>query len=164
MPSPLSPGGFEDYSVAVATQTTRLYWMSSRDGLALRTGRLGGGENDEVAIQVPKRDGSGTCTREGDDATPWITPDGRRLFFRAYPLGQDCQPLDAGTTDLFVAQIDPTSGFPLSAAAVPLQTLNRVGATDTDPSLSADACSLYFASDRDSTGGTKFKLYRARRR
>jgi hypothetical protein len=164
MPPPLSPGGFEDYSVAAATATVngRLFWMSSRDDVRqLRTGGLGTGESDAVTINVPKRVGSGTCEWFGEDATPWVTPDGRRMLFRSFPLNDSCQPLDAETTDLFVVPLEPTSGIP-SFDAVALASLNEVGFTDTDPSLSPDLCTLYFASDRGAS--SEFKLYRARRR
>jgi len=164
MPPPLSPGGFEDYSIAAATATARLYWMSSRDGAPrLRTGMLESGNGDIVTIDVPKRSGTGTCARDGADATPWVTPDGRRLFFRAFPLDDACQPLDAATTDLFVVPIEPTSGMP-TQPAVALASLNEVGTTETDPSLSPDFCAIYFASDRGSSGNSSFELYRAARR
>jgi hypothetical protein len=161
MPPPLSPGGFEDYSVAAATVTGRLFWMSSRDGpRRLRTGMLDTGNGELVTIQVPKRVGAGTCAWAGDDATPWVTRDGRRLLFRSFPLDDACQPLDAATTDLFVVPLGP-NGMP-TQDAIALASLNEVGVTDTDPSLSADFCTLYFASDRGSP--SDFKLFRARRR
>ena len=163
MPPPLSPGGFEDYSVAAAGTTGRLFWMSTRDGTALRTGVIESGNGDIVTIDVPKRTGSGTCVRIGDDATPWVTPDGRRLFFRSFPLDDACQPLDAATTDLYVVPLEPTTGMPVQPARA-LASLNEVGTTETDPSLSPDFCTLYFASDRGSAGNADFKLYRATRR
>jgi hypothetical protein len=164
MPPPLSPGGFEDYSVAAAGPTGRLFWMSTRDGVArLRTGMIETGNGDIVNIDVPKRTGSGTCVRDGADATPWVTPDSRRLFFRAFPLDDACQPLDAATTDLYVVPLEPTTGMAVQPALA-LASLNEVGTTDTDPSLSPDFCTLYFASDRGSTGNSDFKLYRAARR
>lgn len=163
MPPPLSPSGFDEYSVAAAGTTRRLFWMSTRDGTALRTGIFESGNGDIVDIDVPKRTGSGTCVRAGDDATPWVTPDGRRMFFRAFPLDDACQPLDATTTDLYVVPLEPTTGMPVQPARA-LATLNEVGTTDTDPSLSPDFCTLYFASDRGSSGNSNFKLYRAPRR
>ena len=163
MPPPLSPSGFEEYSVAAAATTGRLFWMSTRDGTALRTGIFESGNGDIVNIDVPKRTGSGTCVRDGADATPWVTPDGRRMFFRAFPLDDACQPLDAATTDLFVVPLEPTTGMPVQPALA-LASLNEVGTTDTDPSLSPNFCTLYFASDRGSAGSSDFKLYRATRR
>ncbi|HEX6275799.1 MAG TPA: hypothetical protein VFZ53_22310 [Polyangiaceae bacterium] len=162
MPPPLSPGGFEDYSVAAATASGRLFWMSSRDlERRLRTGVVETGDGVAVTLDVPKRAGSGTCEWFGNDATPWVTPDGRRMLFRSFPLDDACQPLDSDTTDLFVVPLEPMSGTP-SSDAIALASLNEVGFTDTDPSLSPDLCTLYFASDRGSP--SDFKLYRARRR
>jgi hypothetical protein len=164
MPAPLSPGGHKDYSAAAATTTMppRLFWMSTRDGPPrLRTGSIDTGEGNVVDIDVPKRSGTGTCVRDGDDATPWVTPEGHRMFFRSFPLGDSCQALDATTTDLFVVPLVPGSGVP-TLPAVALASLNEVGSTETDPSLSADFCAIYFASDRGSPGD--FKLYRAARR
>lgn len=163
MPPPLNPGGFDVYSIAAATTTGRLYWMSTRDGLNLRTGVIGGGEDTVVDVQVPKRTGTGTCPLSGTDATPWVTPDGRRMFFRSLPLDDACQPLDAATTDLYVVPLEPSSGLP-SQPALALASLNEVGVTDTDPSLTPDFCALFFASDRNSSGNSDFKLYRANRR
>jgi hypothetical protein len=163
MPPPLSPSGFKDYSVAATTSTRRLYWMSNRDGEFLRTGVLGSGDGTIVGIDVPKRTGTGNCERAGSDATPWVTPDGRRMFLRAPPFDDACEPLGAGETDLFVVPLVPESGMP-SQPALALASLNAVGSTETDPSLSPDFCEIYFASDRDSAGTSDFKLYRARRR
>jgi hypothetical protein len=164
LPAPLSPGGHDDYSAAAATTLGRLFWMSTRDDSPLlRTGVIDTGDGDDVLdIEVPKRSGSGTCLRVGDDATPWVTPEGHRMFFRSFPLGDTCQPLDASTTDLFVVPLEPGSGIP-SLPAVALESLNGVGTTETDPSLSADSCWIYFASDREAPG-SDFKLYRAARR
>jgi len=163
LPAPLSPGGHDDYSAAAATSLGRLFWMSTRDGPPrLRTGMIDTGDGDVVLeIAVPTRSGSSTCPRDGDDATPWVTPDGRRMFFRSFPLGDDCQPLDAATTDLFVVPLEPNSGTP-PLPAIALDNLNEVGSTETDPSLSADFCAIYFASDR--APGSDFRLYRAPRR
>ena len=163
LPAPLSPGGHKDYSAATATALGRLFWMSTRNGPpALRTGMIDTGDGDTIVdIEMPKRTGTGTCPRDGDDATPWVTPEGHRMFFRSFPLGDACQPLDATTTDLFVVPLESGSGVP-TLPAVALASLNDVGTTETDPSLSPDFCAIYFASDRDSPGD--FKLYRAPRR
>jgi hypothetical protein len=84
------------------------------------------------------------------------------MFFRSYPLGDTCSPLDAGTTDLFVVPLEPSSGMP-AQPALALASLNEVGASETDPSLTPDFCTLYFASDRTAPGSSEFELYRARR-
>jgi hypothetical protein len=82
------------------------------------------------------------------------------MFFRALPLDADCQAIDGTTTDLFVVPLVPETGA-AAQAAIELESLNEIGTTETDPSLSADFCTLYFASDRNSPGD--FKLYSAPR-
>jgi hypothetical protein len=164
MPSPLSGSSWQEYSPAAASVTRRFYWMSTRDNmLELRTGVIETGEDEVVTIEVPKRVGTGTCPLPGNDATPWVTPDGRRMFLRAEPLDDACQPLEAGATDLYVVPLEPTTGMP-TQPALALASVSAVGSTETDPSLSPDLCTLYFASDVGSTGRQDFKLFRAPRR
>jgi hypothetical protein len=164
MPSPLSPAGWDTYSVAAATalDPARLFWMSNRNGpITLNTGLIDSGDGDTIInIEVPQRNGSATCPRDDGDATPWVSPAGRRMFFRALPLDADCQAIDGTTTDLFVVPLVPETGA-AAQAAIELESLNEIGTTETDPSLSADFCTLYFASDRNSPGD--FKLYSAPR-
>jgi hypothetical protein len=164
MPSPLSGSSWQEYSPAVASATRRFYWMSTRDNVvALRTGVIETGEDEVVNIEIPKRVGSGTCPLLVNDATPWVTPDGRRMFLRAEPLDDACQPLEAGATDLFVVPLEASTGMP-TQAALPLASVSAVGSTETDPSLSPDLCTLYFASDVGSAGRQDFKLFHAPRR
>lgn len=166
MPSPLGPAGWDTYSIAVATalNPARLFWMSNRYGPTdVFTGLIDSGDGDDtLSIDVPQRNSSATCPRDNGDATPWVSPDGRRMFFRALPVDGACQPIDGATTDLFVVPLVPETGA-AAQPAVELEILNEVGTTETDPSLSADLCTLYFASDRDAPG-SDFKLYRAPRR
>ena len=166
LPSPLGGSNWEEYSPAAATGVTRrLYWMSTRDppDIRIRTGELDSGDQIPVTIDIPKRLGSGTCPLVGSDATPWVTPDGRRMFLRAYAFDDTCQPLEAGATDLFVVPLEPSTGMP-SQPAAQLASVSAVGSTETDPSLSPDLCTLYFASDVGSAGSPDFKLFRAPRR
>ena len=48
------------------------------------------------------------------------------------------------------------------ASGIPLSSLNVIGggSNETDPSFSADACVIYYASD---SGSTDFDIYRATR-
>jgi hypothetical protein len=85
------------------------------------------------------------------------------MFLRAEPLDDACQPLEAGATDLYVVPLEPTTGMP-TQPALALASVSAVGSTETDPSLSPDLCTLYFASDVGSTGRQDFKLFRAPRR
>jgi hypothetical protein len=163
--SPLSPSGFHTYSVAVATRTGRAYWMSLRDGRpALRTGNFGTGNDDLVNVEVTAR-GGGTCPRSGDDATPWVNPEGTLMLLSAPAVDASCQSLDGGASDLFVVPLDPESGLPL-APATPLASVNITEneSSQSDPSFSSDLCAIYFASDGGAGLGYDFRLYRAARR
>jgi hypothetical protein len=137
--------------------------MSTLDGpVTIRTGVLDTGVGDPVGIEIPKRVGSGTCPLSGSDATPWVTPDGRRMLLRAFPFDEMCQPRESSATDLFVVPLEPSTGMPIAPALL-LANVNGEGTTETDPSLSPDLCTLYFASDAGSAGNPDFKLFRARR-
>jgi hypothetical protein len=163
--APLAASGADDYSVALAAQTSRVYFMSTRDGApALHTGVLGSAATTPLTLQVPAL-GGGTCPRSGDDATPWVTEDGSLLVFRALPVDAQCQSVDGSATDLYVAALQPSTGTPLTPA-VALTGVNVTGggSTETDPSFSPDLCILYFASDGGSAGGFDFKLFSANRR
>jgi hypothetical protein len=164
--SPLSPGGFYTYSLAVARETNRYYWMSTRDGpVELRTGVLGTGNEDVVMLEVPSRSAATACPREGDDATPWVSTSGELMLFSAAPMDDQCAAIDGGATDLYAALLSPASGMPL-AAAVALTAVNRTldASTQTDPSFTPDLCRLYFATDGGQAGGHDFRLFRADRR
>jgi hypothetical protein len=164
--SPLSPGGFDDYSIALAPDTGRAYWMTTRDGgPTLRTGVLGSGNEDLLELQIPTRSAGVTCSLAGIDATPWVSLEGRLLVFRALPRDAQCQPVDGDATDLYAVALDPGSGMPVTPV-VPLAGANVTGgeSTETDPSFSPDLCTLNFASDGGSESGFDFRLYRASRR
>jgi hypothetical protein len=162
---PFGVFGSEDYSVAFATETSRAYFMTTRDDApALHTAVLGDVETQVVTLEVPVP-GGGTCPRSEDDATPWVTDDGSLLVFRALPMDADCQPINGMAPDLYAAALQPSTGLPLTPA-VPLAGANVTtgDATETDPSFSPDLCTLYFASDGGSGAGFDFKLFRAARR
>lgn len=163
--SPLSPGGFDTFSIAVAQGTNRYYWMSTRDGpRTLRTGVLGTGNQDVVLLEISARDG-GTCPRGDEDATPWVSDNGGLMVFSAAPVDALCTPIDGGAADLYAAPLSPSSGMALTSA-VALATINRTtdGSVETDPAFTPDLCYLYFASDGGEAGGHDFRLYRAPRR
>jgi hypothetical protein len=164
--SPLSPGGFDTYSLAVAANTGRYYWMSTRDGpRTLRTGLLGSGQEGVVELAVPARGGGEPCARTGDDATPWVSENGSLMLFSAPAFDAQCAPLDGGASDLYAVPLAPSTGLAL-ATAVALATVSRTEDTssETDPSFSPDLCRIYFASDGGQAGGHDFRLYRAERR
>jgi hypothetical protein len=164
--APLGPGSFDDYSVALAPETRRAYWMTTRDGSpALRTGLLGSDQSTPVVLAVPAQSGGVTCPLSGEDATPWVTPDGSLLLFSSLPRDAACQPVDGAATDLYAVVLQPSSGMPITPAAA-LTAANVTGgeSTETDPSFSPDLCTLYFASDGGSASGFDYRLFRAARR
>lgn len=164
--APFGMGGFDDYSVALAAETNRAYFMSTRDGVpSLRTGVLGTDEATVVDLAIPARSGGVSCPLSGDDATPWVTADGSLLVFRAEPMDAACQPLDGAATDLYAVALQPSSGMPVTPA-VALSGVNVTGSesSESDPSFSPDLCTMYFASDGGSVTGFDFRLFRASRR
>lgn len=166
-PAPLGPSGADDYSVTLASDTERAYWMTTRDGVpALVTSTIAGDAPAVVELGVPNVGTDAVvCARAGDDAAPWVTPDGRLLLFSALPMNSDCEPLDGNATDLYVALLDAANGQP-RATAVPLGDVNTTSGTssETDASLSNDWCTLYLASDGGDAQGHDFRLYRSARR
>jgi len=167
-PSPLSAGGFDTYSVAFASTPKRAYWMTTRDAmLSLRTGVIGSGESVVVDLPIPATDAAGvTCSRQADDATPWVTPDGKLLLFRAVPLDAQCEQVDGDASDLYIALLDQATGLPRANAVVALSGVNTTSdrSVQTDASFSEDLCTLYLASDGGAMQGHDFRLYRAARR
>lgn len=148
--------GSSDYSVAIASDAPRFWWMTDRSGEAkLVTGRADAASNvTEVELTIAP-DG---CSRIGNDATLWSTPAGDIVLFRAIELAPgSCTPVD-DVHDLHLAVMG-SDGKPL-AEAVPLRDVNINGSDETDPSLSPDLCELYFA--RDTNGD--YELFRAERR
>jgi hypothetical protein len=162
---PFGAFGSEDYSVALAAETNRVYFMTTRnDSPELHTSVLGEIDSQVVTLDVPVP-GGGTCPRSEDDATPWVTEDGSLLVFRALPLDANCQPIDGTAPDLYAAALQPATGLPLTPA-VRLAGANVTtgDSTETDPSFSPDLCTLYFSSDGGSAAGFDFRLFRAPRR
>jgi hypothetical protein len=159
-PSPIAPGNYDDYGVALAPQTGRFYWMSARDGgVTLYTGLLGTSKGEPVEVRVA----TGSCVLAVD--APWVSSDGALLIVAAPPLDADCRPLDGAATDLYATPLNASTGYPL-APAIALSGVN--GSVDTSSETGAafsnDLCTLYFASDGGSAAGFDFRLFRATRR
>jgi hypothetical protein len=105
--------------------------------------------------------GSADCDRLGDDATPWVNLTGTLLLFSAKSMSDTCKQNDSNARDLFAVPLG-SDGTP-ARSAIPLTALNNTGGNgvdETDPSLSPDSCSVYFASDN---GTGSYGLYRAAR-
>jgi hypothetical protein len=162
-PSPLAPGDFDDYSVALAPLSGRFFWMSTRDGEpTLRTGLLGTTSADVVDVVAQGPSGT-SCTLAAD--APWVSSNGSLLVVSAPALDAACQLVDGGATDLYAAPVSTQTGK-LVASAIPLGSVNvsRDLTSETDAAFSTDLCTLYFASDGGSVEGFDFKLFRAARR
>lgn len=152
----------EDHSIAVASAAGRAWWMSrsERHGNALLTAPLGAStveEANEVALSL----GQGTCQRQGLDSAPWASTDGAFLLFASLELSSSCIPLAGARRDLYIGVMQQ-DGQPAAFARL-LDDVSLPGRDETDPSMSRDLCSLYFAASESTSPGA-FRLYAARRR
>ncbi len=161
--APFNAVGADDYSIAVAADASRAWWMSDRGSSGRQLITFGWDPNSApqpVALSV-QSDAQDVCPRAGTDATPWATPDGKVLLFSATRLGTGCHPADSGKRDIYWINLDVKTGRPaFGAVGQPLLSGSQTGVDLTDPSLSPDSCTLYYAAD----DGSGFKLYRASRR
>jgi len=160
--APINAPGFDDYSIAIAPDVGRAYWMSTRNG---KPELLWYTKNATVptppaALDLKLKAGANTCPRLGSDATPWVNTAGTLLLFRSESVNDNCQVNDGGATDLFAVPL-AKDGTPFGNA-IALSTLNTTGgkSNESDPSLSRDSCAVYFASD---SGTGNYDLYRALR-
>ncbi|HYQ01041.1 MAG TPA: hypothetical protein VER96_20365 [Polyangiaceae bacterium] len=163
-PEPINTPNSQDYSIAVSPDTGHVYWMSTRNGtpepeLLWQPTKMSAPPEPAV-LDLKIKTGTSQCARSGEDATPWVNLAGTVLLFRNPSLSDNCEPNDSGATDMFAAPLN-SDGTP-KAAATALEDLNLLGGPqETDPTFSADACTIYFASDRDHAGD--FDLYKAAR-
>ncbi len=162
-PAPLNSAN-GDFSVAIAADVRRAYWMSGRlknptPDLVWAT--FGSSATEPSVLGLEVRVGAGKCPRSGTDATPWVNAAGTLLLFRSQSVNDKCEPSDSGAYDLFAAPL-AKDGTPLEPG-IALSALNTTGGmrSETDPSLSVDSCTAYFASD---DGKGNFDLYRASRK
>src|SRR6478735_5462850 len=162
VPEPINSVGSDDYSIAISPNTGHVYWMSTRNGSAelLVQATSMTPPPAPAVLELKVKAGTAECARSGDDATPWVNLAGTLLLFSNPSLNENCEANDSGASDLFAAPLDK-DGAPL-AAATALASLNHTGGVsrETDPSLSSDACYIYFASDN---GMEDFDLYKAQR-
>jgi hypothetical protein len=162
-PAPVN-GGTGDFSVAVAADVRRAYWMTTRNknpSPDLVWAAFGADATMPQPLSLDVQVGTGKkCARLGDDATPWVNAAGTLLLFRSESMNEACQASDSGAFDMFAAPLGK-DGQPLTPGT-PLSSLNTTGggSNETDPSLSQDSCTIYFASD---SGKGDFDLYRAAR-
>jgi Tol biopolymer transport system component len=118
----------------------------SPDLLHMYNGSKGDGITHAERVSVNDAFGAGARVASlagpvGDDDAPAISADGRLIVFESRRSGND---------ELFYAtRPDATAMFTTPVLVPSVNTPNRA---DTSPALSADACRLYFSSDR---GGTQ---------
>ena len=155
-PTPINVAGFDDYSIAVAPGAGRAYWMSTRSGEPLMYWEALSAPAATLELKV----GPHGCPRTGADATPWVDLAGTVLLFRSQSVNDNCELNDSGAYDLFAVPLDKNGVAATNAVA--LSSLNNTGgmSNETDPSLSQDACFIYFATDN---GTGNYDLYRAAR-
>jgi hypothetical protein len=147
-----------NWHMAIAGGLQRAYWMTNRNGVEQLVTIAAGSLQDLVPSIVNITIAStSNCTRKGDDATPWVTPDGEFLFFRSLEMDATTCLAAGDAHDLYLVPLG-SDGLP-SASGARIAAPSTPGWDDTDPSLSADLCWLYFASDR----GSGYDVYRSPR-
>ncbi len=158
--TPVNGDSSIESQVAFAAGTLRYWWMSDRAGPpALYTALLSDPQEQPVTLQIPGMVNS-TCVAMHPDLTPWVTSDGSLMLFSAEAIVDGQCGVD-GTTDLYAVPVS-SAGEPVTPSASALNDLN-LPANETTPSLSADSCWIYFASDEGS-GSQSFTIFRAHRR
>jgi hypothetical protein len=146
------------WSVAVAGQAKRVWFVSNRDGALnpkLYTAPTAPGA---TAVTVSLITAPYNCPVKAYELSPWVTANGAVLFFQAPETAAGC--VEGPKHDLYMIPLAP-NGQALGLSAQPL-AVNLPSTHDFSPSVSFDACWLYFASDRDLS--PRLQLYRARRK
>ncbi len=151
----------QDYSLAVSA--SRVWWMTDRSitgqtaGKHLVTYQPGIVFNvDFVPLVLPD-----DCHARGDDFAPWSTPEGDKLLFAAQESsGGTCSSTDNGPRDLYWASVDGNGQQVGKATRIDISQTNL---DDTEPSLSKDLCTLYFARAENENDG-KHDIWTAMRR
>ncbi|CAN91244.1 hypothetical protein sce1087 [Sorangium cellulosum So ce56] len=153
-------GGSRSVAVAHGQRPSYRYWFMNRpQDAGGTTSRLVTKRAEDAEVQVLDIHLPGDCPARGDDLAPWVTPDGRLLFFQApYSARGECETASV-LRSFYVALGD--DGLPVDdqPARMLLPNLNPSVAIMT-PSLSPDECTLYLASDKDG----QQKLFAASRR
>jgi hypothetical protein len=145
-----------NYSIAVAENSQRAWWMTNRSGAAVLVTASLAGAPTPAPVDIPLEGG---CKRVGADAAPWSPRDGAFLLFAGSEQGPSCTANDSAR-DLHVMVMGP-NGQPALPAALRLSDVNKAAWDDTDPSMSPDLCWLYFASNE---GGMDYDIFKAPRR
>jgi hypothetical protein len=158
LPAPFNaPTPTVQWNSAIAVSRDRAWWMWNQDGklqIYLVTAPLTeGAKATVVSINTPPG-----CPLREIDTIPWVTPDGAMLLVTGTQRDASCT-ATTQRTDIFRVRVD-ASGQPLAAGSA-LEGIDEPMSGETDASLSADLCWLYFSSDRGADA--RFRLYRAHR-
>jgi hypothetical protein len=144
-------------SYGLALSAERAVWMRNIDGMLniqLVTSPLPP-TGEPTALRLPLPDGCGFATEF--DYAPWLTADGRMLFFAARRVDEGCPQAADAITHIYAVALS-AAGQPMGDAH-PLAGLAEADLRQGDPSLSADGCELLFSAQPDNG----MELYRAPR-
>jgi len=150
------PASEDHTNVTLALSQNRAVWADYAPGglaMQLMTAPL----DNPQAIKLDLVDATGCPIYEFDYA-PWLTPDGRLLFFNSMERTPQCTGASGNGYDIFVIELDGL-GLPVGDP-VPLAGISKPGSIEVDGSLSADLCWLYFAASQPEE---KTRLFRAPR-
>jgi hypothetical protein len=157
LPEPLNQANvMASYSIALAKN--RAVWTRNLDGgLNVRLVTLAlppdGAEPVELGLPMPFDCGFANEL----EYAPWLTPDGRTLFFTARVLDDSCAVTADTPTRLYVIELS-ASGEPQGIARA-LTDLGSDASRQTDAALSPDGCHLLYSATYEAAMG----LYRAER-
>jgi hypothetical protein len=144
-------------SYGLTLSAKRAVWMRNIDGMLniqLVTSPLPP-TGEPTGLRLPLPDGCGFASEF--DYAPWLTPDGRTLFFAARRIDEGCPPAADAITHIYAVALS-AAGQPIGDAH-PLTGLAEADLRQGDPSLSADGCELLFSAQPDNG----MELYRAPR-
>lgn len=156
LPEPFNSNVNASYSLALSEQ--RAIWMQNVNGgldLHLKTLRLvpEGAEPADLRLPLPFE-----CGFAGEfELAPWLTRDGKVLFFTARAVDETCVFPDGTATRVYAIALSDL-GEPLGPARA-LSNLGPAERRQTDPALSPDSCQLFFSGDHDEGMG----IFRAER-
>lgn len=138
------PSGKRDADIAAAPLATppRFYWMS--DGLGSQTPRLVTATGASAQMSPVTLALDSGCVIDAV-VGPWITPSGALLLFGANaPLPGSCAPVTPSHQRIYAARMGEDGKQAPSTTATPLFPDDEAS-FDSTPSLSPDACFLFFA-------------------
>jgi hypothetical protein len=159
LPAPFNaPPGSVRSSYSVAFSRTHAFWTVNNDGsLDVHAFSMKlDGEWIPTDMSLALR---ADCVLRDFEYAFWAVPDAPLLFFSAKERDASCKVLPGEPFDVFVVKLNE-AGLP-EGAPVSVSGVSQAGKSDLEPSLSPDACWLYFASERDTPD--KLRLFRAHR-